>query len=951
MKVFKEFLIYLKDLFLEYIKSRIFPVTILFFVLTFILVHRLFYLQIQQGETYTDDLTVRTEKTLTIPSIRGNIYDRNGKLLASSRMTYNLTFGNDTRLSDYAKKLGVSDNVLKNQVVSDTIDILESQGDKLRLDFPIVKKGSVYAFTISGGRKNGFLRDVYAASSYDELTEEEKASTAADVLQVLTERFDLTDEYSETRKLQILGCRYMLWLNRFQQYKPVEIAQNISEKSRSAILENQDHLFGMDISVDSMRVYNDAKYFAHIIGYVGKASEEDLERLNSEDSQLKYTTNDIVGKTGVEQIYEAELHGRDGSETMLVDNLGKVMEVTETRPAEAGQNVYLTIDADLTKYCYDMLEKEIASILLAHMLDYAYAPVPNTTNIIPVTDVYAALFSNNQISLAHMQDPSATSHEREVYSRIDRFRKETVAVIRSELEDGPTAVSSLSQEYQDYMEYICEMLAEQGLYKRSMVDDTDSTFQKYVQGSISLQAFLRYLISIEAIDVSSIEKPDSYYDSEEIYQLLRRYILEYLSQDEAFTKMIIRIMLQQLEISGKDVIDLVYEQGVLDPESDQEYKDYSAGAYDSYEFIRMKIRNLDITPAMLALKPCSGSVVVTDVRTGEVRALVSYPSYDNNYLTNYIDSDYYEKLLADQTTPLINRATSSRTAPGSTYKIISAITGVEENALQLNEEIQDKGVFEEVYTKPACWLYNVNGSNHGMVDIPKSLDVSCNYFYYVVGHRLATQNDKRVYDDASGIRKLEKYASMFGLDSKTGIEVEEISPHISDNDAVTSAIGQGRNSFAPVHLSRYVSTVANNGTCYNLTLLSRIEDGAGNIVKSGEHTVYNQVNISSELWDSLHSGLRQVVTHDLEDDKMLNGIKVHVAGKTGTAQESQNDPSHGLFISYAPYESPEFSVTTVIQYGYASANAAEVTGFIYAYMYDKDALTNSQLTGAGKLSD
>ena len=117
MKLFKEFLIYVKDLFLEYVKSRIFPVTILFFVLTFILVHRLFYLQIQQGETYTDDLTVRTEKTLTIPSIRGNIYDRNGKLLASSRMTYNLTFGNDKQLSEEAERMGVPENVLKNQIV------------------------------------------------------------------------------------------------------------------------------------------------------------------------------------------------------------------------------------------------------------------------------------------------------------------------------------------------------------------------------------------------------------------------------------------------------------------------------------------------------------------------------------------------------------------------------------------------------------------------------------------------------------------------------------------------------------------------------------------------------------------------------------------------------------------------------------------------------------------
>ena len=112
-----------------------------------------------------------------------------------------------------------------------------------------------------------------------------------------------------------------------------------------------------------------------------------------------------------------------------------------------------------------------------------------------------------------------------------------------------------------------------------------------------------------------------------------------------------------------------------------------------------------------------------------------------------------------------------------------------------------------------------------------------------------------------------------------------------------------------------------------------------------------QVEIAAALWDKVHTGMRLVVTDDLESDKMLNGLKVEVAGKTGTAQENKNDPSHGVFVSYAPFASPEVSVTTVIQNGYASSNAAELTGFIYAYMYDKEALANSQLTGAGSLSD
>ena len=950
MKLIKEFFIYLKELFVEYVRSRIFPVTLLAIVLSTILVHRLFYLQIKQGETYTDDLTVLTEKTLTIPSIRGRILDSTGKVLAYNKLTYNLTFGNDTRLSDRAKELGVPENVLKNQVVSDTIDILAAEGDKLTISFPITLEGGKYRFTDSEAARTGFLRDVYAASSYDELTDEEKNSSADDVIQVLRERFELADTYTPERELQVMGCRYLLWLNRFQQYVPVEIARGISEHSRSTILENQDRLFGMDILVDSTRIYNDAKYFAHIIGYVGKASEEDLIRLNQdENSEITYTTSDVVGKTGVELIYENELHGRDGSETMKVDNLGRVMDVTNVVSARSGGDVYLTIDANLTKYCYDMLEKEIASILIAHMIDYAYAPDDNKDNVIPITDVYAALFNNNQLSLSRMNGPDATAHEAGIYRMFTDRKRTVLEGIRSQLGDSPAPVGGLSVEYQDYMEYICEFLKNDGTYMRSKIEDTDSTFVSYVNGKISLQAYLRYLISIEAVDVTDIEEADKYYDSDEIYRLMADHILESLESDSTFDKMVLKVMIQQGSISGQDVISLLYEQGVLDAENDKDYAEYRNGLINNFTFIKKKIASLDITPAMLALKPCSGSIVVTDVRTGVVRALVSYPSYDNNYLTNYVDDEYYSKLLADQTTPLNNRACTMRTAPGSTYKMISTIAGVQEGSLGLHEVIQDKGIFEEVYTKPACWLYNKNGRNHGDVSITKAIDVSCNYFYYVVGYRMACKSG--MYVDSDGIDALAKYAGMFGLDSKTGLELDEISPHISDNDAVTSAIGQGRNSFAPIHLSRYVSTLANNGTCYNLTLLDRIVDSSGKTVKVGEHTVHSQVQISDELWNTVHEGMRLVVTDDLDKDKMLNGIKVEVAGKTGTAQESANDPSHALFISYAPYNSPEVSVTTVIQYGYASANAAEVTGFIYAYLYDKEALTDSSLSGEGTLSD
>ena len=283
-----------------------------------------------------------------------------------------------------------------------------------------------------------------------------------------------------------------------------------------------------------------------------------------------------------------------------------------------------------------------------------------------------------------------------------------------------------------------------------------------------------------------------------------------------------------------------------------------------------------------------------------------------------------------------------RTAPGSTFKPISAITGVEEGVLGIDEYITDLGVFEEVYTKPKCWIYRDYRMTHGSINIPTAIDISCNYFFFTVGYRLATRSGK--YIDDEGLASLKKYAAEFGLTEKSGVEIEEIEPHFSSNDAVTSAIGQGTHTYAPVQLSRYVTTLANSGTCYNLSLMNRITDYEGNVVRTSNHTIANQVSIDNALWNQVHSGMRLVVTDDLSKNKLLNSINVQVAGKTGTAQEGEDRPAHALFISYAPYTAPEVSVTTVIPNGYSSANAADLTGFIYAYMYDKEALNDASFT-------
>lgn len=955
-KMLREFLENLKNILLDYLKSRIFPVTLIMILLFFALGRRLFVLQIKNGDNYEFDFTETTEKTLTVDSVRGNIYDCKGRLLAYNRLTYDLTFGNNEYNAKRAEELGTTENQIKNQTIYKVKNLLAEYNDKISADFPISYKNGKYSYNVSGTMLEGFLRDAYSKNSVSELDDDEKKISAEDMVYFMRfggntsiPDFDISTDYSNEDAMVILACRYSLWLNRYQQYVPITIANNISEDSRAAILEHQDELIGTDIIVRSERVYNDAKYFSQIIGYVGKVSQEELTALNSDENVRPYKNSDVVGKAGIEQYCEQYLRGEDGKQVLRVDNLGKVIDVISETPATAGSDVYLTIDSELQKYCYDTLEREIASILLENINAKAYAPDNNTNYEIPITDVYFALFDNNQITLSAMQESTASDYEKNIYATFSSSKNETLNTLRDLMLTSPVENTYLTKSYQDYMEYIFEKLGSEGIYLSDKVDRESSEFISYVNGNMSVNDFLHYLLNNYYVDTSLIIDENKYYDSEEIYECLCNRIIDILKDDPGFDKKILHVLIQEGYISGEDVVNLIYLQGVLQEEGDEDYIDFKNGAYGAYEFMRIKIKKLEITPAMLALDPCSGAAVVTDVHTGQVRAMASYPSYDNNYLTNYIDEDYYNKLLNDKTAPLYNRASMMRTAPGSTFKIISTIAGVQEGVLGLDETITDYGIFNKIYTKPTCWIYNQGGGAHGTIGIETALDISCNYFYYEVGYRLA--NGYEDYNDDMGLARLNKYAAKMGLDDYSGIELDEIEPKLSTNDAVLSAIGQGKNSYAPIQMSKYITTIANKGTCYDLTLIDKVTDYQGNIVKQSEKKVHSTITLGNDLWNKIYTGLRLVVTDDLSGNVLLNSINVEVSGKTGTAQEDTTRPSHALFVSFAPSSAPEVSVTCVIQNGYSSVNAAELASFIYAYLYDKDALTDAGFGDSVDVSD
>lgn len=940
----------IKDFLKEYTKHRLFPLTILCIVLFGILVYRLFILQIVDGQEYLDNFTYRQERTVTVPAPRGIIYDCNGKELAYNEISYSVIFGNSPQLSSRADELDLSENELKNQIIYNTIRILESNGDQVLYDsFPIeLDDNGNLRFTVQGSALTRFRMDVYAVTDEEDLKENARAD-AEEIFEYLrtnhnakrNRNFDISDEYSKEETLKIMAIRYALWLNRFQQYVTVKIALNVSDASVAQITENKDNLLGMDVQVDSTRIYNDAKYFANIIGYIGGISSDELSDYNKtlpEDDQ--YSPTDVVGKMGIENVLEDQLRGKSGTQHLFVDNMGRVLEVIDSSDAIAGNDVYLSIDSELTKYCYNALEEELSGILLAHLTEGDSRGTEKNI-LIPITDVYFALFNNNTLTMNHIRSEAATENERSFLNAFESRQNTVLSALENSLLNSTTPMKDLSEEDQEYMNFIYQMLIEEEILDITIIPDNDEQFVAFMQNqSIGLNEYLRYAINQNAINISNFELSSDYYDSEEIYSALVTNIIAALQQNNNFDKLIIKYMIQSGVVNGRQICLMLYDQNVLSTE-DEDYNPLQAGQISSYTFMYRKIQKMEITPAQLALDPCSGSVVVTDVKTGKVLALVTYPSYDNNRLTNTIDAEYYMKLNADITTPMFNRATQQRTAPGSTYKMLSTVAGVQEGVLGLNETIQTKGEFDQVPKNPHCWIYP---GNHGTIGIIEALEVSCNYFYYEVGYRLGL-DESQTYREQQGLDQLAKYASVFGLDRKSGIELPEAEPSVSREDAPRSAIGQGTNSYAPIQLARYVNTIATKGECYDLSIINDIRDFEGNSVYTAEPKIESHPEIPYALWDSIYSGMRRVITDNTSASSLLNQMDTAVAGKTGTAQEDLTRASHAVFVSFAPYEQPEITVTTVIPFGHSSGNAEELASLIYAYYYQPELLDDHRVSG------
>ena len=352
--MFEEF----KESFINFITSRVFVLMVVFLAFFGIILSRVFLLQIINGEDYAESFTMKIKKEINIASTRGKIYDRNGEILADNVLSYSVTIeDNGTYQSDREKQTKL------NEIVSRVIRIVESHGDRIISDFGIIYENGRYVFTQEGTALLRFKADIYGHRTVEELEPKEAAATADQIMDYLcsSKRYYVSrdaytpeqrkayglpdEELPPEEKLKIVTVRYAMSLNGYKRYVATTIASDVCDETMAEIMENMDVLQGVDIAQSSLRVYTDAKYFASLIGYIGKPSQEELDGLLVENEN--YELNDIVGKAGIEQYMETELQGTKGNRTIYVNSMGNVLEVENETQPESGKNVYLTIDKDL----------------------------------------------------------------------------------------------------------------------------------------------------------------------------------------------------------------------------------------------------------------------------------------------------------------------------------------------------------------------------------------------------------------------------------------------------------------------------------------------------------------------------------------------------------------------------------------------------------------------------
>lgn len=645
------------------------------YIIGIILLVRLFQLQIVHGAEYRDESNTRLTRETTLKAARGNILDASGNKLVSTSVGHNVEI--------YKTKI---DTETLNKSLLLFAQTLESNGDSYTDTFPI--NINPYAF------KQGLDENEWKTTNKIDTT-----YNAEQCFNYYKEKYKVeTDNIEDARR--IITLRYTIAQNGYSNTKSVKIASNISNSSFAKINEMSVSFPGISTYSEPSVSYPFEQLASHILGYVGKINAEELKE------NPEYDQNDVIGKTGIEKVFETYLRGTDGTKQIGMSVEGVVTDEYISKEAAAGSDVVLTIDVALQKITENALAQDI-------------------------------------------QDMQT-----------------------GKLKDATTA--------------------------------------------------------------------------------------------------------------------------------------------------------------------SEGAAVVINVKTGEILAMASYPNYTPSQFTWGISNENWNNYLQDTRHPLVNKAISDRSAPGSTFKMVTAIAGLETNAIDLNTKIND--TYRYTYFKdyqPTCW--KVGG--HGWLNVTQAIEHSCNYFFYETGRR-------------AGIDAIVKVAKEFGLGQKTGIELPDetagilASPEVESEwtagKTIQTAIGQLSNTFSPVQMAKYTAMIANGGKNLNVSIIKSIKNSDGTEVSRNEIESYiskklgveetsgSDLTITEQNLNAIKQGMKGVTSDDGGTAySYFKDFNIEVGGKTGSASTGKGN-ANAWFVGFAPFDNPEIAVAVYVKNGQHGGYTAPVAREIFA---------------------
>lgn len=908
--------------FLELCKNRIFVMLCGVIVLFVIIVLRLFSLQIIHGEEYEASITASVSKNLPVPASRGGIYDRYGRPLAINTVAYSVQV-------DGSLTLELSDTEKQN-LSKALMNWLWENGHQQVNSLPI-SLSSPYSFTFEGTEDEIEKQENRWKASIG-LEKRQYKMTAEECLAYLYEKYDVPSNYSPQQKRAYLS----LVMSDDRNLMALTLALKLNE-------------FGETIT-DELPLDTEAPY-AFQFGGNSNREKSWKESMQMEKEQLQYNSlqtldylrdffglpeglpNDLVRDAlGIRYSLYLKRYQQFQSVTIATDVSDKTLAYIEENQDTFPNVVIDTVSlreypegkyfSHIIGYIRQMTESDYA--LYKDEVDAQGNPLYSQTDIV------------GQDGMEKLFERELNGVDGKVQIEVDNQGRRMSVIDSTEPVPGKDVFLTLDSELQ-----------------KVAYDTLESELRKAVlkkltgggKNSVSTTELFTSMINVNHISAQKMLQAEDG-TQKAVYDKLKQAIPTFRpDQDDAVTvaKEFLIDGLEKGTISVRELTLMMIEQGHL-PVTEEEKAGIENGA-SPLSLIIKKLSSGEMSPADTGLDPCTGSVFVTQVGTGEVLASVTYPSYDNNELVNTFNNAYYNDLLQDGNTPLVNRPLKQKKASGSTFKMITALAGLETGTITPNTLITDKGLFKDAGLPYArCWIYSNTGGTHRAVNVSHALEVSCNYFFYELAYRMGNAENGT---SNQAITTLNEYMAAFGLNDYTGLELDEYGPTMAspankekavktfnpdattsqtrwtDGDTIRTAIGQSINSYTPAQITKYISTLANGGTLYKLHMVDHIQNPDGSLHSEVEETVENVTKFKEENLQAVYEGMYLVTNGSRGTLRTaFNDLPVKVAAKTGTAEEDKNRSSHTWFVCFAPYDDPQIAITVMIPFGEGSGTPA-----------------------------